>query len=158
MTAGVFRGEKSRFQLFGDTVNTVSRMESTGKRTRIQVSQETADLLIAAGKPHWLKPRDEVVVAKGKGEMKTYWLDPTKKRRHAKGHKDIRVTQEISLQNGDFVDKPISPSDVPFDDKYSRLIDWNVDVLLHHLARVISSRSRTPSRGSLVNHSSEVAL
>lgn len=158
VTAGVLRGEKSRFQLFGDTVNTASRMESTGVRSKIQVSQETADLLIAAGKTHWLKPRDEVVVAKGKGEMSTYWLDPTKKRRHPKPHKDIKVTQEISLQNKDFVDKPMSPSDVPVDDKYARLIDWNVDVLLHHLARVISSRSRTPSKGSLVNHSSEVAL
>jgi class 3 adenylate cyclase len=158
VTAGVLRGEKSRFQLFGDTVNTASRMESTGERTKIQVSQETADLLMAAGKSHWLKTRDEVVVAKGKGEMKTYWLDPTKKRRNNKSHKDIRVTQDISLQNGDFVDKPMSPGDVPADDKNSRLVDWNVDVLLHHLARVISSRSRTPSKGSLVNHSSEVAL
>ena len=57
VTAGVLRGEKSRFQLFGDTVNTAARMESTGKRNRIQVSQTTADLLAEAGKAHWVQPR-----------------------------------------------------------------------------------------------------
>ena len=30
VTGGVLRGEKSRFQLFGDTMNTASRIETTG--------------------------------------------------------------------------------------------------------------------------------
>ncbi len=74
VTAGVLRGERARFQLFGDTVNTCARMESTGRRGRIQISQATAELLEAAGKGHWFIPREEMVEAKGKGLMQTYWL------------------------------------------------------------------------------------
>jgi len=75
VTAGVLRGQKSRFQLFGDTMNTASRMESNGEKGRIQVSQATADLLIASGKSKWLTPREGKIVAKGKGEMQTYWVE-----------------------------------------------------------------------------------
>ncbi|CAJ1946022.1 unnamed protein product [Cylindrotheca closterium] len=75
VTAGVLRGEKSRFQLFGDTVNTASRMESTGMPNRIHVSQATADLIAASGKVRWLKKRDELVEAKGKGKVQTYWVE-----------------------------------------------------------------------------------
>lgn len=49
-------------------MNTASRMESTGQRGKVQVSQETADLLVAAGKTSWITPREERIVAKGKGE------------------------------------------------------------------------------------------
>ena len=54
--------------------NTASRMESTGLSRKIQVSQETADLLLAAGKGNWLAKREDTVVAKGKGELTCYWL------------------------------------------------------------------------------------
>ena len=50
VTAGVLRGLRSRFEIFGDTVNTESCMESTGIPTRIHISQATTDLLIKAGK------------------------------------------------------------------------------------------------------------
>jgi class 3 adenylate cyclase len=75
VTAGVLRGEKSRFQLFGDTVNTAARMESTGIKNQIQCSTISAELLHAAGKGAWLSERKDVVVAKGKGEMKTFWIE-----------------------------------------------------------------------------------
>jgi class 3 adenylate cyclase len=68
-TAGVLRGEKSRFQLFGDTMNTASRMESNGIKNMVQVSQSTADLLMARGKQHWLTQREDKIEAKGKGTM-----------------------------------------------------------------------------------------
>lgn len=66
VTAGVLRGEKSRFQLFGDTMNTASRMESNGTKNRIQLSQETADLLLKAGKSSWIVPREDKITPKGK--------------------------------------------------------------------------------------------
>jgi class 3 adenylate cyclase len=42
VTGGVLRGQKSRFQWFGDTMNTASQMESNGERDRIHASQATA--------------------------------------------------------------------------------------------------------------------
>jgi class 3 adenylate cyclase len=75
-TAGVLRGEKARFQLFGDTVNTAARMESNSMAGRIHCSQTTADLLAIAGKEQWLDKRHDLVEAKGKGTMQTYWVKP----------------------------------------------------------------------------------
>ena len=66
VTAGVLRGAKTRFQLFGDTVNMAARMESTGIKNRIQLSHTTAQLLIECGKENWIVPREDTVKAKGK--------------------------------------------------------------------------------------------
>jgi class 3 adenylate cyclase len=76
VTGGVLRGQKSRFQLFGDTMNTAARMESNGKPGRIHVSQQTADELIGKGKASWITQREDKIVAKGKGELQTYWVTP----------------------------------------------------------------------------------
>lgn len=76
VTAGVLRGDRARFQIFGDTVNTASRMESTGSPGKIQVTAATAALLTAAKKEPWLMERAGGVVAKGKGNLKTFWVMP----------------------------------------------------------------------------------
>ena len=78
VTAGVLRGDRSRFQLFGDTVNTASRMETNGASGRIHVSQSTADELIMINKSHWLRAREGTIHAKGKGEMQTYFISTVK--------------------------------------------------------------------------------
>lgn len=39
----------------------------------VHISKETADLVTQAGKGHWLTMREDKIVAKGKGEMQTYW-------------------------------------------------------------------------------------
>ena len=54
VNSGVLQGIQSRFEIFGDTVNTASRMESTGIPTRTHISQATTDLLIKSGKESWV--------------------------------------------------------------------------------------------------------
>ncbi|CAB9522348.1 cAMP-specific 3',5'-cyclic phosphodiesterase, isoform (Partial), partial [Seminavis robusta] len=71
VTAGVLRGDRARFQLFGDTVNTASLWNPRSEE-QIQVSEP----LPTSPKGHedWLIPREDEVNAKGKGVIKTYWL------------------------------------------------------------------------------------
>lgn len=77
--AGVLRGEKTRFQLFGDTMNTAARIEASGHKNKIHLSSETARFLINAGKEEWVNARDTLVTAKGKGQLQTYWLTTNQK-------------------------------------------------------------------------------
>ena len=68
--AGVIGTQKFIYDLWGDTVNTASRMTSSSIPGRIQVTQTTYDLLKDT---HRMEKRGEVDV-KGKGPMVTYWL------------------------------------------------------------------------------------
>jgi class 3 adenylate cyclase/Tfp pilus assembly protein PilF len=76
ITAGVIGTERLQYDVWGDTVNVASRMESTGEAGRIHVSEAFANLLAAdplAADALTLTPRGMVEV-KGKGAMQTYWL------------------------------------------------------------------------------------
>jgi adenylate cyclase len=97
VTAGVLGKERLQYDVWGDTVNVASRMESSGEPGRIHVSETFANVLnseMAKQRksetdvipsdseepfpiPYSLFPRGEMEI-KGKGLMTTYWLDASR--------------------------------------------------------------------------------
>jgi hypothetical protein len=158
VTAGVLRGDRARFQLFGDTVNTgkiettlrtsgsttyntqtfsillsvciASRMESTGIRNKIQISESTADILTKYGMSHWITPREDAVEAKGKGFLKTFWVNRQEKVDRATNNASV-VSDLSGAQN---------PAQILIANstKTGRLVDWIVDLLLIHIKKMAS--------------------
>ena len=172
VTAGVLRGERARFQLFGDTgknesltflpnmhtenhswrnsrivsrsilVNTASRIETTGARDRIHVSQETANILTEAGKGHWLREREDKVVAKGKGQLSTFWLEM--KAGSAKSTMSSGSTSDDASEAR--MAPPVLAQSNDDEAKMARLVSWTTDVLARSLRAIVARRKSTSER------------
>jgi class 3 adenylate cyclase len=147
--AGVLRGEKSRFQLFGDTMNTTARIEATGAKNKIHLSQETANLLIEADKADWVKPRETMVTAKGKGKLQTYWLDfdsiPSQIRlSKPRSQPNLSQVLRSAALGGEFG----LSGQAATRDKMERLIDYNTQVLMQFLKKMTAMRGVRSDRKS----------
>ena len=71
--AGVIGRSKFSYDLWGDTVNTASRMESSGEPGRVQVTERVRNEL---GPEFKMQARGPIEI-KGKGAMDTYLLEPS---------------------------------------------------------------------------------
>ncbi|KAB0369643.1 hypothetical protein FD755_018636 [Muntiacus reevesi] len=70
--AGVIGAQKPQYDIWGNTVNVASRMDSTGVLDKIQVTEETSVILQTLGYTCTCRG---IINVKGKGDLKTYFVN-----------------------------------------------------------------------------------
>ena len=101
----------------------------TGEPGRVQLSQATADLVVAAGKKSWIEPREGTVMAKGLGEVQTYFL------------KIDQMTKSIVSSADSTNAGGLDPMMVVLQrQRIARLVSWNTDRILQCLKQIVAMR------------------
>lgn len=132
-----------------------------------------------SGKSRWLTARDDKIVAKGKGELQTYWLEVRSlssyiEGRRASGEFGRRASGAsgdsrtyLSTDDGSSCGESMSnlvpsweqnvPSNgkVVLGERFQRLVDWNVDVLVRLLKRIVAKRQLVKETGEGVREVAE---
>ncbi len=73
LVAGVIGSDKPVYDVWGDTVNVASRLESHGEAGRIQIGESTFECI----KDSFECTERGIVELKNRGSIKTYWLEST---------------------------------------------------------------------------------
>lgn len=83
VVAGVIGAQKPQYDIWGNTVNVASRMDSTGVLGKIQVTEETSKVLQKLG---YTCERRGIIKVKGKGQLCTYFVITDMARSNSQGN------------------------------------------------------------------------
>ncbi|XP_067906745.1 adenylate cyclase type 2-like [Heterodontus francisci] len=81
--AGVIGAQKPQYDIWGNSVNVASRMDSTGVLGKIQITEETSNILQTLGYNCTCRG---IINVKGKGELKTYFVNAEMTRSLSQGN------------------------------------------------------------------------
>ena len=128
-------------------------MESNGAPNRIHCSEATAQLLIDAGKEHWVSMRQDMINAKGKGRIVTYWVMPRSGPSFVDECSDVESeafsddgTEDLSEISSVDMNSPFwADTKVVYDlgiesSRQQRLVEWNVTLLARYLKQIAAWR------------------
>ena len=90
-----------------------------------------------------MEARKDVVTAKGKGELKTFWLDfKSSKSSSVHSGSSERSSEDLNAVFNDENKQEVAGSlGAVLDDKTKRLVEWNTDVLARLLRQIVARRA-----------------
>eukprot|EP00980_Cylindrotheca_fusiformis_P013557 scaffold3456_cov112-Cylindrotheca_fusiformis.AAC.3 len=148
-------------------MNTASRMESSGERSRIQISEATADLIKEAGLARWIIRRSRTINVKGKGEMQTYWVCKSHSSIQPKST-DLKSQMETLDEGAEAETEKSSETGEEGDsellrvegmNRTERLVEWTVEVLTSLLEQIVGFRGGVENKiQSLSNAESRIGI
>lgn len=109
LTAGVIGTTKLLYDIWGDTVNIASRMDSTGMEYRIQVSEESHCVL---SRMNYAFDYRGTVNVKGKGQMRTY-LYPKLNESRTGSTQNLELQGQVDESNTTETSAPLNPKTSP---------------------------------------------
>jgi hypothetical protein len=136
-------------------------METSGRKGRVHLSEQTAKELIKHGKQDWIVAREDIVEAKGKGKLNTFWFKHRADSINALSANGLSESNESESVNSSKCEthlvakKQVTPAKVTKEtmlsqpvDRMQRIIDWNSELLLELLRLVVARRPEQVLNGT----------